>query len=95
MAGSNAELADLRQAVEHLSQQVQVLTEAVDSLTDEIQWRNHQLRDSTEMPKPFVLRSMPLDPCAANWEINRVKPADIARLRDEVTRTGSQGKLFD
>lgn len=95
MSGSDAELSDLRQAVEHLTQQVQVLTEAVDGLTDEIQWRNHQLRDSAELPKPFMLRSMPLDPCAENWEINRVKPAEVARLRDDATRTGLQGKLFD
>lgn len=95
MAGSDAELADLRHAVEHLSQQVQVLTEAVDGLTDEIQWRNHQLRDSTEMPKPFVLRSMPLDPCADDWALNRVPPQRVAELREEAVREAPSGRLFE
>ena len=94
MAGTDSEIAELRQAVEQLALQVQVLTEAVDGLTDEIQWRNRQLRDNAEMPSPMVLRSMPLDPCAKDWEINRVKPAEVAALREQVTRTGSQGTLF-
>ena len=71
-----------------------MLTEAVDGLTDEIQSRNRQLRDNAEMPSPMVLRSMPLDPCAKDWEINRVKPQQVAQLRKELAPGGSQGTLF-
>ena len=75
-ADTRNELAELRAAVEQLSQQVHVLTIAIDELTEEVQWRNNQLRDAERSPSPpFVLHSMPLDPTTPDWKINQVRPA--------------------
>ena len=94
MADTESEIAELRQAVELLAQQVQVLIEAVDGLTDEIQWRNRQLRDECRDAVPNGAQEHAARSLRKDWEINRVKPAEVAALRKEVTRTGSQGTLF-
>ena len=65
-------LADLECVVQELSDRISALTDAVDALTDEVQWRNNQARDGNSRPQPFVLKSMPVDPCTDDWEINRV-----------------------
>ena len=75
-ADTRSELAELRAAVEQLSQHVHVLRLAIDELTEEVQWRNNQLRDSERSPPPpFVLHSMPRDPTTPDWKINQVLPA--------------------
>lgn len=71
------ELAELRAAIERLTDTVQVLIQAVDQLTDEVQWRNNQLRGRCPSLPPVTLTSMPKDPTAKDWQINRVKPDDV------------------
>ncbi len=69
------ELAELRDAVELLQQQVSVLTQVLDKLVDELQWRNNELRErKPPAPPPTVIHSLPLDPCTDDWQINRVRP---------------------
>lgn len=82
-----AELADLRQAIERLADAVAVLIQVVDQLTDEVQWRNNQLRDLS-LP-PLVLTSMPKDPTARDWQINRVSPDDLPDDLKAPTEAGS------
>lgn len=74
---SESRLEKLEAAIERLADQVAVLTAAVDELTDEVQWRNNELRNFRELPAPFVLKSMPKDPLAKDWRINRVRPEDL------------------
>lgn len=69
------QVAELRETVERLAQLVQVLTSAVDGLTDELQWQNNHVRDADHSPlPPPVLHSMPADPTAEDWKLNRVRP---------------------
>lgn len=66
---------ELGDAVERLQQQVSVLTQVLDQLVDELQWRNNELRDRTPSPPPpMVIHSLPLDPCTDDWQVNRVRP---------------------
>jgi hypothetical protein len=94
MADRDKTLEALLDAVEHLAQQVRVLTAAVDDLTTEVQWRNRNL-PASDIPQPFMLRSMPADPCADDWALNRVPPERVAELRDEVARQAPSGRLFE
>ena len=73
---------------------MQVLTQAVDGLTDELQWRNNELRERTPSASPpFVLHSLPLDPCATDWAINRVRPQPDSPTQPK--SKPSRGTLFD
>lgn len=71
------ELSELHAAVDRLTDYVKVLTVAVDELTREIQWRNRQLEDPPHSPHRVILTSMPLDPTADDWQLNRVTPDDL------------------
>ncbi|REJ93738.1 MAG: hypothetical protein DWQ34_10080 [Planctomycetota bacterium] len=74
-AVDNGQAERLRDAVELLGQQVAVLTEAVDRLSDELQWRNNESRPRRESaPPPAVLHSMPVDSTTDDWKLNRVRP---------------------
>jgi hypothetical protein len=95
MTSAETLLADLECVIQELSDRVAVLTEAVDALTDEIQWRNNHARDSGKLPQPFVLKSMPLDPCTDDWQINRVEH-DERRPEQPVERhPAGKGTLFE
>ena len=88
------ELVELRESVERLGQIVQVLTQAVDGLTDELQWRNNELREQrSSAPPPFVLHSLPRDPCTDDWKVNRVRPQTLPPEQPTVTRP--RETLFD
>jgi hypothetical protein len=71
------DLSELHAAVDRLTQYVQVLTNSVDELTREIQWHNRQFDESLPSPHRVVLTSMPLDPTAHDWELNRVTADDL------------------
>jgi hypothetical protein len=71
------ELAELRTSIDELRDYVQILTRAIDDLTIELQWRNRQSNDGQFSPTTPVLTSMPLDPTARDWQINRHTPADL------------------
>jgi hypothetical protein len=91
MTAAETLLADLECVVQELSDRVAALTQAVDALMDEIQWRNNHSRDAREMPEPFILKSMPLDPCADDWQINRVERDG----RPAERRSAGKGTLFE
>lgn len=66
------------EAIRELRDEIHVLRMALDELREEVQWANRNgERGAQSLPKPFVLTSMPLDPAAEDWEINRVKPSDL------------------
>lgn len=88
------EVAALREAIERLSQEVHVLTTAIDALTDEVQWRNNQHRDRYPAAPPMHITSLPKDPCAKDWPINRVRPEDIP-AEPVAKSTSRQPTLFD
>lgn len=74
------ELAELRKAVDQLSQRVHVLIHALDDLCEEVQWRNNQARDRHGYrPPPMIVTSMPKDPLAPDFgeRLNRFKPSDV------------------
>ena len=91
MTSAETLLADLECVVQELSDRVAALTQAVDALMDEIQWRNNHVRDGGERPEPFILKSMPLDPCADDWQINRVERDG----RPAERRSAGKGTLFE
>ena len=81
---------EIAAAVEQLVEEVQLLRMALDDVLAELQWRNNQAdrRD----PAPFVVTSLPLDPAAKDWHINRCKPEDVP-AEPPVDRRGRT--LFD
>lgn len=85
------ELAELRQAVARLTEIVNVLVDSIDALTDELQWRNNQLRNGYR--HVTVLTSMPKDPCAKDWQINRLRPEDLPP--EPPTAAPQQPTLFE
>lgn len=95
MTGLETILADLECVMQELSDRVEVLTDAVDALRTEIEWRNNQSRGAGETPEPFVLRSMPLDPCAADWQINRVGRDGRPQVVTPGPKPGAKGTLFE
>jgi hypothetical protein len=83
-ANAAEEMSQLSDAVDRLQQQVAVLTQAVDELVVELQWRNNEMRDSTFSPPPHtVIHSLPRDPCTDDWQVNRVKPDTVASLQPQ------------
>lgn len=90
----SSQMEILYDAIERLAHQVLVLTMAVDELTLEIERRNQNVQDA-DMPQPFALRSMPVDPCADDWAVNRVSPERVAQMRAELTRKSPAGRLFE
>ena len=87
-------LADLRGTVEELRDQMRVLTTAIDDLTLELQWRNRQSQDDRYSSRNPVITSMPLDPSADDWEINRLSPADLPQEAVPAT-SPRRHSLFD
>lgn len=95
MTGTETLLADLECVVQELSDRVSALTEAIDALTDEVQWRNNHARESGAPIRPFVLTSMPLDPCTDDWQINRVERDGRRKQPATQRRSAGKGTLFD
>jgi hypothetical protein len=80
------EYDELRSAIEQLGQRVEVLTDSVDRIAEELQWRNNERRGEVQFsPPPVTLRSMPADPTAEDWTLNCVTPEQVAELRDSPT----------
>ena len=67
--------------VEALTGQVEVLRQVLDEVREDFQWalQNDKLRSAAgNRSRPFIhITSLPKDPCAKDWEINRVKPEDL------------------
>jgi hypothetical protein len=95
MSGVETLLADLECVIQELSDRVTALTAAIDELSDEIQWRKNHARDSGEPPRPFVLTSMPLDPCAEDWRINRVERDGSPKPEATQRSSAGKGTLFE
>ena len=85
------EVASLRAVIDRLVDRVQVLTDSLDALTDEVQWHNNQQRDRYERPPPMVVTSLPKDPCAKDWQINQLRPEDLPEVTPSMP---SQPTLF-
>lgn len=67
----------LHEAVKRLTDAIRLMTQSVDELTTELQWRNNQDAARDVPPAPPILTSMPLDPLADDWRINRRSAADL------------------
>jgi hypothetical protein len=80
-----SDFEDLRSTLKQLCQWVEALTDSVDRIVDELQWRNNERRGENGFPPPPVtLRSMPADPNADNWALNRVPAEQVTALRDQL-----------
>lgn len=90
--GSPDDIGQLRQTIEQLTDAIRLLTQSVDELSTELQWRNSQVAVRHVAPAPPVLTSMPLDPLADNWQINRHSAADLPA--DELPVATGQRALF-
>ncbi len=84
------EIAELRQAVERLADEVRVLRDVLDEARDEFTWAARNDKLGGALP-PTVLTSMPLDPLSKDWELNRMSAADLPPDSPSVRRTS----LFD
>ena len=67
--------------VEALTGQVEVLRQVLDEIREDLQWalQNDKLRSAVgNRSRPFAhITSLPKNPCAEDWEVNRVKPEDL------------------
>ncbi len=81
-------------ALERLRAELAVVREILDEIRDELQWTNRNQGESDRCsPMPLRITSMPLDPAALDWEINRFSAGDLpAEVRDPTPR--QQGELF-
>jgi hypothetical protein len=87
------DVAELRAAVEQLSEHVQVLYNAIDEFRDLMGWALHN-----QAPSPaasFQLTSMPADPAASDWakHVNKFTAADVPEP-DRPTKARYQGNLW-
>ena len=84
----------LAAALDRLREELAVVREVLDEIRDELQWANRNQGDSDRCSTPPLrITSMPLDPTALDWEVNRYSAADLlAEVRDPTPR--QQGQLF-
>ena len=88
--------------VEALSNQVEVLRQVLDEVREEFQWalQNDKFGHAGIDHGQLVMRvtSMPKDPCAEDWEINRVspenRPPDL-RSTPTIRAPAGQAELWD
>ena len=85
--------AELRAAIERLTDQVRLLVQVADELLTEIQWHNNQ-HSGFRPSSPFRLTSMPIDPAAEDWQINRLRAADLSPLAPD-TKAARPQMLFE
>jgi hypothetical protein len=88
----SASREDLIFAVEQLTEQMRLLGNVIDDLTNELQWQFRNRGDSTS--PPFMLTSLPADPTAQDWRINASGPAIVPQAGEPAVRTRPQ-TLFD
>ncbi|MGE0536626.1 MAG: hypothetical protein AB7O68_16770 [Pirellulales bacterium] len=78
------QLAEILDRLEHLAETVRENTELLGVLSDiwdEIRCdQEWAARNQRQLPTPLILTSMPLDPAADDWQINRVSKAQINEL---------------
>jgi len=84
----------LAAALDRLREELAVVREILDEIRDELQWANRNQGETERCSlMPLRITSMPLDPAALDWEINRFTAADLpAEVRDPTPR--QQGELF-
>jgi len=84
----------LAAALDRLREELAVVREILDAIQDELQWTNRNRGESDRCAlMPLRITSMPLDPTALDWEINRFSAADLpADVRDPTPR--QKGELF-
>jgi len=84
----------LAAALDRLREELAVVREILDEIRDELKWANRNQGDTDRCPTmPLRITSMPLDPAALDWEINRFTAADLpVEIRDPTPR--QQGELF-
>jgi cell division septum initiation protein DivIVA len=61
-------------SIEALTEEVEVLRDAIDELREELQW-------AVRNERPLRITSMSADPCAKDFRINAVPKETIDRLR--------------
>lgn len=88
------QLADLECVIQELSNRLSALTDAVDALFDEVQWRNNNTADSENPPYRLVLTSLPIDPCSDDWQVNRTDRSGEPVASKSGDQPGTQGALF-
>lgn len=78
----NEEVIELRLAIEALMDYLENLQESIDCLTQELKGFNLQAGNGqAPASAPMILTSMPLDPAAKDWQINRHSSADLPKPR--------------
>ena len=88
------QLADLECVIQELSDRLSALTDAVDALCDEVQWRNNNAAPSGELPYRLTLTSMGIDPGSDDWKVNRKDRTGQPVSAQTSQRPGTQGALF-
>jgi len=91
-----AAIEALTAQVEALTNQVEVLRQVLDEVREDLQWvlQNDKLGRASTPCQPVRVTSMSKDPCAADWEINRVSPDDLPELEASGTPLPEQAELW-
>lgn len=78
-APTESQVTALTEAVNRLNQQVQVLTEILDEVRDDLQWAISNREEFRCSPQPFHVTSMPKDPCVSDFHkrVDRVSAKDL------------------
>jgi hypothetical protein len=89
----------IAQVLDRLREEFAIVHEVLDDIRDELQWANRNLADPVlSRDQRFRLTSMPLDPGAKDWQLNRVDEATMEKLRTELPSASkpgvSQSRLF-
>ena len=66
---ASASREELILGIERLTEQVRLLGNIIDDLTNELQWQN--CKSPSGSPSPFMLSSISADPTADDWRVNQ------------------------
>jgi hypothetical protein len=85
-------------AINLLTEELNVLRIVIDEMRDEMQWKNQNPHRESDCFDGRRIQSFSLDPTRADFQVNSVPPETVERLRSELApveqRPSSQAALF-
>lgn len=85
-------------AINLLTEELNVLRIVIDEMRDEMQWKNQNPQGESHCFDGRRIQSFSLDPTRVDFQVNSVPPETVESLRSELApvdqRPSSQGELF-